>query len=275
MWTKESFITSDRILAAFPSNYHKMDVFYSGGRPLSWRGRTCKPPPTSETLIVTGHSDFPIVESLLALYPRASWWGTNKQCARAHALPLGITNDTHESDLHPIYGNLDIMVEVAAQPRAIRNLVYMNFAVGTYPSERQLVWDRFASLPWVTVGTPMATLEGRTAFLSDIRNHSFVLCPRGNGVDTHRLWETLYMGSIPIVRWDIAHSDWTDLPIVFVRSWEDVTEEFLRKEEVRIQNTQWNTRKLHVQYWIDSIRNEARNNRDRVRFQPALFGLHP
>lgn len=275
MWTKENIITSDRILAAFPSNYHKMDVFYTGGRSISWRGRVCGRPPPSETLIVTGHSDFPIVDALLDLYPRASWWGTNKQCSRARALPLGITNNTQESDLHPIYGDLNVMAEVVAKPSAIRNLVYMNFAIGTYPSERQPVYDQFADKPWVTVGTPVSTHEGRKAFLEEIRNHSFVLCPRGNGVDTHRLWETLYMGSIPIVRRDIAHSDWTDLPILFVNSWNEVTEEFLRREEIRIRNTEWNWRKLHVQYWIESIRNEARNRADRDRFQPTLFRLYP
>jgi hypothetical protein len=32
------------------------------------------------------------------------------------------------------------------------------------------------------------------------QSHSFIAAPRGNGVDTHRLWETLYRGAIPLVR---------------------------------------------------------------------------
>jgi hypothetical protein len=31
-------------------------------------------------------------------------------------------------------------------------------------------------------------------------NYSYIAAPRGNGIDTHRLWETLYRGAIPIVR---------------------------------------------------------------------------
>jgi len=31
-------------------------------------------------------------------------------------------------------------------------------------------------------------------------NHSYIAAPRGNGIDTHRLWESLYRGAIPIVR---------------------------------------------------------------------------
>ena len=32
------------------------------------------------------------------------------------------------------------------------------------------------------------------------QSHSFIAAPRGNGVDTHRLWETLYRGAFPLIR---------------------------------------------------------------------------
>ena len=49
----------------------------------------------------------------------------------------------------------------------------------------------------------------------------FVACPRGNGLDTHRFWETLYRGSIPIVK----DSTWARLiarlgiPLLMVPEW--------------------------------------------------------
>lgn len=46
-----------------------------------------------------------------------------------------------------------------------------------------------------------------TLRLSSIMSrYKYVLCPRGNGLDTHRFWETLYRGSTPIV----AHSTLSD-----------------------------------------------------------------
>ncbi len=51
--------------------------------------------------------------------------------------------------------------------------------------------------------------------------YSFIACPRGNGTDTHRFWETLYRGSIPIVK----KSAWAqslkmyNLPFIEVESW--------------------------------------------------------
>ena len=45
-------------------------------------------------------------------------------------------------------------------------------------------------------------LQNRVASWSYARHSSrykYVACPRGNGLDTHRFWESLYRGSIPIV----------------------------------------------------------------------------
>lgn len=254
-WTSEDIITTDKYLNAFRSDYYKTDIFYFN-RPFLWRDGIQMMPPPSPRLIVSGHSDHPITDEIAKRYPNAKWYSVNTQTHQVHGLPLGITNNTNEGILFPIYGNTDIMVEVASMPREIENLVYMNLNIVTYPEERQPLWDMFKDKNWVTVDESVNTLDGRKRYLQQIRNHSFVLCPRGNGIDTHRLWETLYMGSIPIVRKDIAHRDWLDLPILFVDSWEEVTEERIRNELERFQNTTWNMEKLRVSYWIERIRNE-------------------
>lgn len=258
-WTADDVLCTDKYWRAFPNAYYKTDVFYFD-RPFEWRGQRMERPYLSIPLLITGHSDFSVGDMLANRYPMTTWFSVNSQSSRIRGLPLGITNDTNESDLHRIYGNVNAMVEVAQQPRDIKNLVYMNFSCDTYPSERIPVWNLFASKPWVTVEQHVPTMDGRRQYLTSIRNHSFVLCPRGNGVDTHRLWETLYMGSIPIVREDIAHRDWTDLPILFVKDWTEVTEELLQKVRMDFPNRQWNWNKLKASYWIQNIQNESRNN---------------
>lgn len=258
-WTRDDVICTDKYLAAFPDAYVKTDVFYLRD-PVVWRDRLAQRPPHSSRLIVSGHSDFPVVDALADWYPDATWFSVNTQSSRVHGLPLGITNDTDESELHRIYGNVDMMVEVAQTPRQIRNLVYMNFSCNTYPAERVPLWNLLCGFPWVTGEAHTPTPEGRRAFLTSIRNHEFVLCPRGNGIDTHRLWETLYMGSIPIVRADIAHRDWTDLPILIVNDWSDVTEDRLRATRAEFATRTWNWSKLKIGYWVQKIHNESRNH---------------
>ena len=252
---KDDIITTDKYLQAFQNYYYKFDSIVSKS-PIIWRGKIHNPPTKNQPLIVSGHSDYGITDDLVKYYIPTVWWTVNKQTCNTtvHSLPLGITNNTTESGLHPIYGNLDSMIQVMEEVKQDVGLVYMNFNISTYPQERQQVYDMFKDKEWVTHGNIENTLEGRTRFLRDIRNHRFVLCPRGNGVDTHRLWETLYMGSIPIVKRDIALKEFEDLPICFIDSWEEVTQEFLEKEKQRILSSEWNMEKLKVSYWIDTIK---------------------
>ncbi len=54
-----------------------------------------------------------------------------------------------------------------------------------------------------------------------------VVCPPGNGIDTHRCWETLYHGGWAIVQ-DNVHTrlllaEWPDLPLLPVRDAADLT----------------------------------------------------
>ena len=245
----DEVITQDKYLAALGDHYHKTDVFYHGS--TWWRG-TLVSTPASASLIVAGHSDYPITDTIANRYPATKWWSVNSESLRVNGLPLGITNDCDDSPIHRIYGNIPMMGEVAEEPRSIVNRVYLNCSLHTHPS-RQHVYNLFHTKPWVTIGKQENTMEGRKNFLRQIRNHEFVLCPRGNGVDTHRLWETLYMGSIPIVQRHITHRGWEDLPIAWIDSWEEVTSEWLDFQLERIRSGTWAIEKLKASYWIDKI----------------------
>lgn len=65
-----------------------------------------------------------------------------------------------------------------------------------------------------------------------LRKSLFVACPRGNGLDTHRIWETLYLGAVPIVLEQEYFPALRGWPIWVVESWSDcasLDREFLEK----------------------------------------------
>ena len=275
-FTKADIITTDKYLTAFKNLYYKTDVIYNNNH-IEWRGNIHNPPSKNLPVIISGHSDYPIIDRHVDYFNPLIWYTVNKQTTRENvfALPLGITNHTNESYLHQIYGDLDCMIQVMNENIEKRthlnhknlvhknlvhknlnhkNLVYMNFNISTYPQERQHVYNLFSNKDWVTTGTTINTLAGRTDYLREIKAHNFVLCPRGNGVDTHRLWETLYMGSIPITKRDIAYKGFEDLPICFINDWSDINEYFLEEEKTRIMNNTYNLDKLKIGYWLERIR---------------------
>jgi hypothetical protein len=59
------------------------------------------------------------------------------------------------------------------------------------------------------------------AFAQTMRGYKFVAAIRGNGVDTHRLWESLYRGAFPILKAD----QWSqslekyELPLLIIQDW--------------------------------------------------------
>lgn len=57
----------------------------------------------------------------------------------------------------------------------------------------------------------------------------YALCPRGCGVDTHRFYECIYLGCVPIVvRTNTAFDRlYREFPCLVVERWADVTEELL------------------------------------------------
>lgn len=258
MITESDFIYGDKFLSLASNDiaYIKTDMVKLGLNELNWRGKIQKLRPAK--IWIMGHSTHPIDQTTFDKYQHncQKWFATNKLCnnEKIQALPIGITNNTKERLMHPIYGNTDIMIQTMNKSRSLKNLVYLNFNVATFKEDRIPCFNYFKDKPWVTVGSNIQTLDGRQTFLEEIRNHKFSICPRGAGVDTHRLWETLYMGSIPVVIKHDALMDFNDLPILFIDKWINVTEEFLNKKYDEMQAMQWNMDKLKFSYWENLIK---------------------
>jgi len=254
MIKKDDIITGDKFLNNFSEHYYKLDVIVNKEK-INWRGKEKYPPNKYLKIIISGHSDYSISDEIYNYYKPNYWYTINKTTNKVFSIPLGITNYCDDSEIHKIYGDLDSMIEIMNETKNDKNLVFMNFNILTYPVERQYVYNLFCNELWVSKTEIINTIEGRKNFLREIRNHTFVLCPRGNGIDTHRLWETLYMGSIPIIKRNIAYEDFYDLPICLVDEWEEINIEFLLREKNRILNGVLNVEKLYMNFWIEKINN--------------------
>ena len=87
--------------------------------------------------------------------------------------------------------------------------------------------------------------------------YQYVACVRGNGIDTHRFWETLYRGRIPIVMED----DWSkslnhlNLPFESISSWEkSELSRVILKSYVQVQPKQISS--LWMPYWLNFIKDK-------------------
>jgi hypothetical protein len=142
-----------------------------------------------------------------------------------------------------------------SQDKVYTSLVYANFDVKTNPSKRKEVLEFFKGRWWVTVEQGKNG-QNFAEYINNVYNHKFVICPEGNGIDTHRFWETLYMGSIPIVEKNINNSFYTGLKICWIDDWEEVNETLLNDCWNDIHEWEGNTDLLTFEYWKNKILNE-------------------
>ncbi len=91
-------------------------------------------------------------------------------------------------------------------------------------------------------------------YANDIMNSVFVLCPVGNGLDTHRAWESLYLGSYPIVENNHCNQAiFEGLPVLLVDDFNSLTTKMLKLKRDEMQSKEINMEKLTQQYYIDLI----------------------
>lgn len=247
----DDFITSDHYLNTCLENnipFVKTDLLY--GCTIEWRGKRCEPIDSIVgDLAVVGHSDHSLTTSITQRFPHVKhWYAINNETTDGlgTSLPLGITNKEYTE-----LGDTKMMIDALKTSYPLQNMVYLNICVDTFPSERLLVKTLYSQLPYVTYVEQCSRVD----FMGSLRSHSFCLAPRGNGLDTHRLWEALYMGCIPIVKAHPMFASLHDLPIYFVEEW---TAEVLTLDQLqKIRNTyhqkRWNMDKLYQSYWSNKI----------------------
>jgi hypothetical protein len=98
-------------------------------------------------------------------------------------------------------------------------------------------------------------------------NYPFVLSPHGNGLDCHRTWESLILGSIPIVKTSHLDSLYDDLPVLIIEDWSLLTKELLINTINVFKQKVFNYEKLTLKYWINEFnkyKQDIHNDTDKI-----------
>jgi len=207
----------------------------------------------SDLILITSQSDIAITKELFMKKPKVikKWFAVNVDFDHEDLIPipLGLANNYSPKNLR-----LEDFLNSSVENKKIDKL-YINLETSTNQDERNNIYQNFENFDWVVAKKPNLTFQN---YLDDLKNYKFVLCPWGNGYDTHRVWETLYAGSIPVVKKHQTYNYLKDLPVIFVNEYEDINLQYLLSEEKKLQ--QLNPDKLYMSYWIDLIKSESKNN---------------
>jgi hypothetical protein len=89
----------------------------------------------------------------------------------------------------------------------------------------------------------------RSIYLEKAVNYTFVLTPSSSGLDSHKIWEALCIGCIPILCVPEFKKLLEDLPVLIVEDWSELTQELLNKTIEEFRSRIFNYRKLTLDYW--------------------------
>lgn len=108
------------------------------------------------------------------------------------------------------------------------------------------IGDIFKDKKWATV-----THLPYEAYLDEMLRHKFVLCPSGNGIESARNWETLYMRRVPVFKdHPYLREMFKEFPSLFVNDFSEVTEELLKANDHLYEQAQkMDMEKLSLDYW--------------------------
>lgn len=243
MITYEEFITGDKFKIKYENKYKNI-LFSKIDNVLSHSN-------SNYEIVITHNGDLPVTDTLINSFKNIKFWfGQNilTDNKKAISLPIGLENEyIHNSDLKK-----NIILKYNKENIKPNRLVYCNFNIDNNIKERKNVELFFKQKKWCTnIAHNSISLE---QYYSDIVDHKFVICPIGGGLDCHRNWEVLYCNRFPIMKKKYyLEKLYSDLPVLFVDDWHEVTDDLLYQKYEIMKNIKYNYKKLFISYWFDLI----------------------
>lgn len=201
-------------------------------------------------VVITGNSDFEfhqmpknIPPSIRALFLQNSFISDNRFI---FSVPIGLENFRLGVNGNPKF------IRVRENERHNFGRILFGPLSATH-YVRELVLERFSKLDsrWTLLTDRLSP----RAYDRIANSYSFIAAVRGNGVDTHRLWESLYRGLIPIV---VRDDWWKSLEHLFpqvitVSDWSFSEIDKIMFSEGKIEISDVSCNALWMTYWKEQI----------------------
>ena len=218
----------------------------------------------NEVILISGNSDYPIDQFRFNGVPSnvKKWYAENALLNNEILIPipLGIECLLDCDRFGHGIGYFDRVTEKERLLNRGLNItpskdIYSNFVIFTNIKHRSEVKDVCIKSEHIDWEEPNLTL---TNFFDKILEYKMVVCPSGNGIDTHRLWEVLYSGRVPIT---IKMGDYKiyelykNYPIIILDNINELNNfELINEKYEELKKINFNHNLLDCNYWINKIK---------------------
>jgi hypothetical protein len=225
----------------------------------------------NEVILISGNSDDPVNEIMVSKMPGnvLRWYCQNNQVyhSKLITIPIGLENSIEPkirrmgvSWPHAIQKHKFINKHIVNTHKSLPSrFIYANFNVDTNLAHRQPIRNICKQSTFITWNEPLLDYD---VFVAEVLDHEAVICPAGNGIDTHRLYEILYSGRIPITiktgNYPLYSDLYEQLPIVILDTIDEL-QDFQKLKALIISTIQKHKHieLLDFNYWQQEIKNLA------------------
>tara|TARA_R110000824_G_scaffold218435_4_gene405098 strand:+ start:6195 stop:7022 length:828 start_codon:yes stop_codon:yes gene_type:complete len=215
--------------------------------------------PYKKVVLVTCNGDWCVDEKLFQKKSECVkvWFSQNvdyKHSALFH-FPIGLENDFGPSkgrytDYQYLIGNVNSDVNDCYKDKS---QLYCNFNVKNNVNYRSRALRHLGAIGLDSSHRRKSYIE----YCEDISKHMFIMSPNGNGIDCHRTWESLYMGSVPVVQSHFMFDGYRNLPIIQVDAVEDINADWIREKVEWYNSSFFSYEELKMSYWLEKITKEC------------------
>jgi hypothetical protein len=168
-------------------------------------------------ILFTHNGDLPVDDNYLIYMDNPNllkWYGQNimTRHPKLSSIPIGLANEIWPHGDEKIFG------EVINQNLLKERLIYVNFDLNTNRCEREYCLNKL-NQQGLEMGDKLPFKE----YLQEVSKSYFVVSPDGNGVDCHKIWEALYLKTIPIVTKSVNIDYYKGYPIYVINDWSSFT----------------------------------------------------
>ncbi len=205
--------------------------------------------------LITHQSDISINQKLFRKKPPCikNWYAVNVvyEDENLYHIPLGISEEFRKRHLNTNY--LDKMLEPLKVEK--KESIYINYNQNTNEKIRSKIFKKLKKANFITLGTYGLDIKD---YIYELKSNNFILCPTGNGLDTYRLWESLIVGSNPVVNSVKNYKEFRELPIYFFNDAKKLNINFLNSIKPNVNKLKNNNIKkeyLTTDYWMKDLNN--------------------
>ena len=172
------------------------------------------------------------------------WYSTNVNFKNdfLKSIPLGLANKYSPKNLHKEdYKNIDIF-------KIKIEKIYVNFEKNTNYFHRNKLIKSASKNDFFFIEKKKLSNKD---YLKKLNNYKYVLTPWGNGIDSHRIWETLYAETYPIIPNHFNFYQIFGDDIFLFQDFNNLSNENLAKH---FFDYHINNKLLNISYWENTIR---------------------